>query len=516
MEEKNLVKNVDFKQEWTRKGFHGILHTFFPIGKMPTEALRDYYGDCTTLAVFYVSEDYVNWYWNTADMRRLRKSLIKRVNENPAFLDKLLEDWHARLRIFEGVLREVDSTDLSRLSDGELLDLYNKFNETYISEYALAIGLQDSFSMHAEEFMLPAIKKFLEEKGLGDYFVEYYSVLTAPVDESFIFQERRELLRMLESVQKTPELQELFKKDVGEIEKELAKHEKLRSMLKEHSKQFYWVQNNYAKVRVLDIRFFIEEIKRLLREENVVDASKELEKMSKQIPEMKERKKKLIEELNLPQELRNLIRIGEVFTYMQDERKKYVLISNHYMKIFRDEFGKRLELSEEEMNYTYYRELEELLIDKKVDREKLKLRKKNSMCIFTVDGYQVLEGDEVAKSYDEYFKIKVGVEEIKGMVASKGIAKGIVKVVKKTHDLINVEKGDVLVASMTRPEMVVAMEKACAIVTDEGGLTCHAAIVSRELGIPCIVGTKVATTILKNGDLVEVDADKGTVKKLTQ
>ena len=72
--------------------------------------------------------------------------------------------------------------------------------------------------------------------------------------------------------------------------------------------------------------------------------------------------------------------------------------------------------------------------------------------------------------------------------------------------------GDILVAPMTSPDFIVAMRQASAIITDEGGMTSHAAIVSRELGINCIVGTKIATKVLKDGDLVEVDADQGTVK----
>ena len=67
---------------------------------------------------------------------------------------------------------------------------------------------------------------------------------------------------------------------------------------------------------------------------------------------------------------------------------------------------------------------------------------------------------------------------------------------------------------MTDPRYVPAMKKAAAIVTDEGGITCHAAIVSRELKKPCIIGTKIATKVLKDGDEVEVDAEKGVVKKI--
>ena len=66
--------------------------------------------------------------------------------------------------------------------------------------------------------------------------------------------------------------------------------------------------------------------------------------------------------------------------------------------------------------------------------------------------------------------------------------------------------------SMTTTNMVPLIRHAAAIVTDEGGITCHAAIISRELKIPCVVGTQIATKVLKNGDRVEVDADNGTVK----
>ena len=100
------------------------------------------------------------------------------------------------------------------------------------------------------------------------------------------------------------------------------------------------------------------------------------------------------------------------------------------------------------------------------------------------------------------------------MIACQGKVTGPVKIVQKIHDVINVSQGDVLVASMTRPEMFLAMKKAIAIVTDEGGITSHAAVVSRELNIPCIIGTKIATKVLHDGDLVEVDATKGIVRKL--
>ena len=87
-------------------------------------------------------------------------------------------------------------------------------------------------------------------------------------------------------------------------------------------------------------------------------------------------------------------------------------------------------------------------------------------------------------------------------------------IVKDRSELHLVENGDILVTRLTTPDFVVAMKKAAAIVTDLGGITSHAAVTSRELKIPCIVGTKNATRILKRGEMVEVDADQGIVKIL--
>ncbi len=100
---------------------------------------------------------------------------------------------------------------------------------------------------------------------------------------------------------------------------------------------------------------------------------------------------------------------------------------------------------------------------------------------------------------------------VKGYGASPGAASGTVKIIKNIGELKKIKEGDILVTLMTSPDMVPAMEKASAIVTNEGGATCHAAIVSRELGIPCIVGTKNATKILKENQKVTVDAHHGRV-----
>lgn len=103
-------------------------------------------------------------------------------------------------------------------------------------------------------------------------------------------------------------------------------------------------------------------------------------------------------------------------------------------------------------------------------------------------------------------------KEISGKVAYPGKAKGRVVVHQSWTDTTKLSKGEILVTGMTNPQMIPFIKEAAAIVTDEGGITCHAAIISREMKKPCITGTKNATQILKDGDLIEVDANKGIVK----
>jgi pyruvate,water dikinase len=120
---------------------------------------------------------------------------------------------------------------------------------------------------------------------------------------------------------------------------------------------------------------------------------------------------------------------------------------------------------------------------------------------------------EKARDHNEKNKDKTlsGNILLSGLAASPGVASGTVKIIKDMKDLGKVKKGDVLVTKMTNPDMVISMQKSVAVVTDEGGATSHAAIVSREMGIPCVVGTEKATELLKDGQIITVDGVNGRV-----
>ena len=105
---------------------------------------------------------------------------------------------------------------------------------------------------------------------------------------------------------------------------------------------------------------------------------------------------------------------------------------------------------------------------------------------------------------------------IRGKAINTGTTVGLVRIVRTRDEIKKVKRGEILVTYMTTPDFIPAMKLAAGFITDEGGILCHAAVVAREFNKPCIIGTKIATKILKNGDLVEVNSNKGLIKKITK
>ncbi|PIQ77961.1 hypothetical protein COV82_02265 [Candidatus Peregrinibacteria bacterium CG11_big_fil_rev_8_21_14_0_20_46_8] len=157
-----------------------------------------------------------------------------------------------------------------------------------------------------------------------------------------------------------------------------------------------------------------------------------------------------------------------------------------------------------------------LLGKKKVNKRQVRERTKK--CVYYAEaGKEAIFTGKRAEAIAKNILVSVDstVTEIKGQTAQPGIARGIVKKIFRAKDMKKMNKGDILVSIATDTDVVPAMKKAAAIVTDQGGITAHAAIVSRELGIPCVIGTKIATQVLKDGDMVEVNATAGIIKKLS-
>ena len=223
--------------------------------------------------------------------------------------------------------------------------------------------------------------------------------------------------------------------------------------------------------------------------------AKDIEEMKRNLSSVPEKQAKI----KIPSELKQLfVEMQELVFYRTERTDIFYELLFLARPIFQRVAEKYKILFKEFPNYT---------IQSLISGKPVKLSLRPCMATFEEEFYlgneAIIKDDNVQKS-----------DLVQGKTAQKGIVQGRVKIVTESSELDKVQPGDILVTQMTFPAFIPAMIKAAAFVTDEGGLTCHAAIVAREMNKPCVIGTKIATKVFKDGDLVEVDADRGIVRKI--
>lgn len=223
-------------------------------------------------------------------------------------------------------------------------------------------------------------------------------------------------------------------------------------------------------------------------------------------------------ELGLNPEDEQYLNVAQHFVYIKDARDDFrrqgICIALPFFRMIE----KRMGIEPKEIRYVTSDEVIAFLKEKAAARKDAIEERKDGFAVYLDRENRIacISGAQITTALESFRLLpkQVGLKEIRGMTASKGKAAGKVAIVRGIADLAKVKAGDVLVAVTTHPDYTIAMRKAAAIITDEGGITSHAAIVAREFSIPCIVGTHCATKLLQNGDKVEVDADGGIVRKV--
>lgn len=218
----------------------------------------------------------------------------------------------------------------------------------------------------------------------------------------------------------------------------------------------------------------------------------------------------------LPKKYKIIVELANDIIIFRDNKKKLLLLAV-------DLIDNWLEKKCVENNWKYesmrWLTIDEILEINQKNKTNITLAEKcnkdnSRLGLMTHTGYQKIDKNFWLKILSLYES--VGDEKkVKGIAASGGVCRGRVKIIfDAKKEAYKLDNGDVLVTSMTRPEFLPLMNKACAFITDEGGISCHAAIVAREMKKPCIIATKNATRVLKDNDFIEVDADKGMIKIL--
>ena len=210
---------------------------------------------------------------------------------------------------------------------------------------------------------------------------------------------------------------------------------------------------------------------------------------------------------------KKLVELVHYFSYLKEMRDDYRRQVVHILLPFWEEVGKRLRISYRDTSFYLGEELIALLqYGRRADKRLIVARKRAFSLVIDNNKTKIVAKD-LSPEYLIHSKAD-NQREVHGQPAYQGKIHGRVNIVLHRDEFKKFKKGDILVTVMTHPEFLPIMKSARAIVTDEGGITCHAAIVSRELKVPCIIGTRVATQVFKDGDIVELDANEGVVRKV--
>lgn len=487
LEHKGLLKG----REWYHQRFDGSPMFIFAIAdaEMQRER-RKPEGMYPKVRVCFFSDGKADWHLDMDDVRRSERAFIKIAKKDPRFSKKLMAAWRRDESSFNDFFwKEFPKIKLAKLSDKQLLQLWKRYYGLAIARLS-STGIIDHFSLGTDSLVNEMIKKEVRAQTKGKAWKdselsEVFAVATAPVHQSFINQAEIDLLKI--AIRRS---------------KETVEH---------YAGRYFWIKNNYVTSQELSSRYFKDEIGAW--EESGKDLKQEIEKLQA-IPEENQAKKKaVLREYKFSPLLTNLLTISEDFTAWQDDRKRATYFNIHIGSILLSEIGRRKGYALEQLKYTTGFEVENIFSKSEPSPRELSARIQGSVFLATPHGYYVSTGAEVQKVRDVMWgeKKEEDITDFRGLTASLGKVQGRVRIVRSVDEIGKVQNGEILVAVMTRPDYVPAMKKAAAIVTNEGGVTSHAAIVSRELRIPCVIGTKIATEVLHDGDLVEVNANHGRV-----
>jgi len=450
-----------------------------------------------------------------SDWKKVSAPFAEKVLQNMDFLNSIIEKLKELMDDLFVYSKKVNQMDLKYLPNNGLYQLYEKFNQLNkkVYEFGLSIVLLD---FQDTTYISDALSKYLKDSVNQKEYSDYFSVLTTAPKRTATREEEIDLFNIITLIKQNKRLTSLFlNKSQKEIMASLPKlYKNIYKKISEHIKKFAYVIYVYEgpALTYSDLILTIKDIlTRKIKTENKIREIKKSEK------NLVNKQKKYLQRLQPNKYHRDLILLAQNVSFIKYWRREQQSYCYYLIEPLLKVMARRLNISLKQLRFMLTGELEASLGKGQIDLGKINKRMK--LCALACESgksVKLLEG-KTAEAFVKNIKkeiINFSAREFMGQTACPGKVKGKVIIVNTPDDMAKMNNGDVLVSFATNPNLMPAIRKASAIITDEGGLTCHAAIVSRELNIPCIVGLKVITKILKDGDLVEVDADRGVVKKI--
>lgn len=393
---------------------------------------------------------------------------------------------------FYSFFEQYKKLNLYTFSNKELLDLFDK----YVSHLSLMCAYYQVSGGRVYLELEEYVKKTMSKYFTRDKLDEAYTVMLMPDRLDEVQKEELNLIKIAE------------------------KNEVDDNILRDHAQKYSFLFFNiYYEEKIFDS--LKERIKKIKKKEE--SAQKYIKESESKCKHTKRIQKNLANIIGKEDQLLDLIEFLREQGMLRFYYKGLFFgVEYKFLNLFK-EIARRIELSIDKYMLTYRIEdtRKFLLEGKKLSSKYIKERK--SIFIFLQENGEkyFLSGNSAKKKEQEFFDDKTEeISELKGVVANRGKAIGRAKVIL-TDSFEQIEKGmsyfkdgEILITTMTQPNFLPIMKKASAILTNQGGIICHAAVLSRELGIPCIIQLYKATKVFKDGDMIEVDAEQGIVRKI--
>ncbi len=451
----------------------------------------------------------MKFYYGKADCRGMAEHLVRRIRNEASFGDAINANIIRYSDELEAHARTIPK-DVSKLTNVQLCDLIEGHVRvhTQLYEWGWLSNATDMFYPEYTDYLKAYLRGRAEsEEQVNQYFV----TLTTPNAFSAEALQHHELLHLAEKIQADVSAHALFAD--GRTPTFDALPLAARKDVQAHV-------DAYAPISALWLgqpfgtNHYVEEIAGILHSNQT--PKEELEKAKAEVRVKKAAKVALFKELDVDEKHRHLFRVFSEFMVSKFYRRYAQLRSLYALRRVFTEIAKRFGITPAQARLLLTQEYRGLLADGTFDTGQLQERSK-FLVLYAEKGRNVIltfaAARELAASAEE--KVDTSARELKGQCACLGKVQGAVKIILSAADMPKMRPGDVLVAIATNPDVVPAMRKAGAIVTEQGGVTCHAAIVSRELGIPCLIGIKHATRFFRDGDFVEVDASSGMIRRIS-
>lgn len=422
---------------------------------------------------------------------------------HPRYITRAYHQWRRDVQAYYRFLGRLERRGIQRLSHD-----FEKFYSLYLREYSIPL-CTEYYSLGGDDL----VRRLLVKYGATAEVQQWIEVLTRPPELSFLQRSELACLRIALRLAKQ-------KTTIHTIQQLRRRFPNVSLLLQKVQRDFFWIHNSYRDTKPLTQQFFFVKVMRLINKYDSASIQQQIRLLEQYPHRIRSEQKMILQNVRLTRrEIEWLQGVGFAASW-QDDRKQANLLGNYWGNAFLQVASKKLSWPFASLQFILPQELIVLLSGATpvTQLEAEKRMKASFYAVFPTGEESFVAGKQARQLMRRVLSANVPSSgaKIQGIGAAVGIYRGKVrKIESPSADGHKLRPGDILMTYMTRPDFVPLMHRAGAIVTDEGGLTSHAAIISREMKIPCVVGTRFAMRIFKDGDFVEVNGATGTIKKVT-